>query len=185
MSEYQLLPHPSTPCPAIERFSVRVDRVSADLLVLYYQLIGDIDSVLLPSQQRSAHADELWKCTCFEAFIAPAGASHYIELNFSPSSEWAAYAFERYRVGMRTIAPAEPPRILCRRREGELGADVDVHLGSLGVDTAAVLSLGLAAVLQDQQGALSYWALSHPAPKPDFHLAAAFTASVPAPESAS
>src|SRR2546422_3089437 len=33
----------------------------------------------------------------------------------------------------------------------------------------AVLSLALAAVVGDENGALSYWALKHPPGKPDFH----------------
>ena len=36
------------------------------------------------------------------------------------------------------------------------------------------LRLGLAAVIEDKARVLSYWALKHPAEKPDFHHAGSF-----------
>jgi hypothetical protein len=38
-----------------------------------------------------------------------------------------------------------------------------------GFQPDVYLSLGLAAVIEDLNGALSYWALKHPPGKPDFH----------------
>lgn len=181
MPELNLRPHPSTPCDWITALTVRVDWISADLLVLCYCLEGDIDRVQLPTQQRSAHADGLWKRTCFEALVRPQGERRYFECNFSPSSEWALYRFDDYRAGMRTITPAQPPKILCRRREGELDADVDVHLSSLDLPTDGELQLAVSAVVQDLGGALFYWALAHPAGKPDFHHDVGFAATLPRP----
>jgi hypothetical protein len=182
MPELALLPHPSTPCAWITALTARVDWLSEDLLVLYYRIEGDIDRLQLPSQQRSAHADGLWKHTCFEAFIRPQGARKYFECNFSPSSEWAIYGFEDYRQGMRAVEPTHPPKIICRRRDRELDADVDVHLRALDLPASGNLQLAVAAVLQDQRGALSYWALAHPEGKPDFHHSSGFLAGLPHPK---
>lgn len=184
MPALRLHPHPSTPCDWITALTVQADWVSADLLVLYYRLVGDIDRVQLPPQQRSAHADGLWKRTCFEAFLRPAGERRYFECNFSPSSEWALYRFDDYRAGMRAVEPVQPPKILCRRREGELDADVDVHLRSFGLPGSGELQVGVSAVIEDLDGALSYWALAHPEGKPDFHHEAGFTATLPRPADA-
>jgi hypothetical protein len=180
MPELTLHPHPSTPCEWITALTARVDWLSRDLLVLYYCLEGDIDQLQLPAQQRSGHAEGLWERTCFEAFIRPYGVRSYFECNFSPSSEWAIYGFDDYRQGMRAIEPAQAPKIICRRREGELDADVDVHLSALELP-ASDLQLAVAAVLQDQSGALSYWALAHPDGKPDFHHSSGFVAALPHP----
>ena len=38
----------------------------------------------------------------------------------------------------------------------------------------AGLRLGLAAIIEDKARVLSYWALKHPAEKPDFHHADGF-----------
>ncbi|MGH8178096.1 MAG: DOMON-like domain-containing protein [Steroidobacter sp.] len=179
MPEISLRPHTSTPCPWISAITARVDWLSDDLLVFYYQIEGDIDRLQLPAQQRSAHTDGLWRRTCFEAFVRPRGVRNYFEFNFSPSSEWAVYRFEDYRRSMQSIECAHPPKIICRRREGELDADVDVHLGALDIPPHGELQMALAAVLEDQQGAISYWALAHPEGKPDFHHEAGFTLTLP------
>jgi hypothetical protein len=171
MEPLPLVCHVSTPCDYVSAFTARVDRVSNDLLVLYYQVEGDIDQLQLPPQRRSTHTDGLWKHTCFEAFIRSRGSRGYYELNFSPSSEWAIYRFDDYRRGMTAVQPQHTPKIICRRRDDRLEADVDVHLGELVTNE---LVLAVAAVLEDQQGRISYWALAHPAGKPDFHHADGF-----------
>ena len=128
MEALALICHPATPCTYVSAVTARVDRLSEDLLILYYQVVGDIDQLQLPAQHRSAHTDGLWQHTCFEAFVRAEGARNYLELNFSPSSEWAVYRFDDYRRGMTAIEPPHAPKILCRRREARLEADVDVHL---------------------------------------------------------
>jgi hypothetical protein len=44
---------------------------------------------------------------------------------------------------------------------------------------AVALRLGLTAVVEDHSGRMSYWALRHPAEKPDFHDAGGFVARLP------
>ena len=172
MEALPLVCHPAAPCSYISGVMARVDRLSADLLVVYYQIEGDIDQLQLPPQRRSAHTDGLWQHTCFEAFVRESGRRSYVELNFSPSSEWAIYRFDDYRRGMTPIEPPHPPKIICRRRENRLEADVDVHL--TGIVPQAELQLALSAVLEDQQGKISHWALAHPPGNADFHHDAGF-----------
>lgn len=172
MEALPLVCHPSTPCPYVSAVTARVDRLSADLLVVYYQVEGDIDQLQLPPQRRSAHTDGLWQHTCFEAFVRASGVRNYVELNFSPSSEWAIYGFDDYRQGMTAVEPQHAPKIICRRRENRLEADVDVHL--IGLVPRAELQLGLATVLEDLQGCISYWALAHAPGNADFHHDAGF-----------
>lgn len=167
MHALPLICHPATPCSYASAVTVRVDRMSEDLLILYYQVQGDIDRLQLPAQHRSAHADGLWQHTCFEAFVRADQARSYVEFNFSPSSEWAVYRFDDYRRGMKAVQPQHAPKIICRRREERLEADVDVHLS--GLLPQADLRLALAVVLEDQQGQISHWALAHPPGGADFH----------------
>lgn len=191
-----LVCHPATPCDFVQGFTVRVDALGEGRTVFYYRLEGDIDRLRLPSQQRPRHVDELWRHTCFEAFIAPEAASAYLEFNFSPSSVWAIYRFDDYRSGMRALHPEPAPRIVCRRRLQHLEADVEVQLDPLipyllpaATENATIADgtaspatgarLGLSAVLEDLHGQISYWALAHPPGKPDFHCAKSFTAQLP------
>jgi hypothetical protein len=56
-----------------------------------------------------------------------------------------------------------------------LELDAVIRLDRLEVSYVhAPLSLALSAVIEDSAGTLSYWALRHPAGKPDFHHPQAF-----------
>ena len=178
MPDLELIAHPSTPCPYVQSITVSVDAVSADLLVLCYEVEGNIDELALPPQTRSQRADGLWKNTCFEAFLRSPDVNEYLELNFSPSSEWAVYRFDAYRQGMAAIEAEPPPRIVCRRHGDALIADVDVHLSALAAPYRDGLDLALSTIVRDRHGATSYWALAHPPGKPDFHHADGFVVRV-------
>jgi len=174
MQATPLLPHPSTPDEALTSITVEVDSPTSDLLVLYYRVTGDLDRVALPPQAASKSQDLLWKHTCFEAFITLPDSEGYFEFNFSPSSQWAAYRFEDYREGAQAVVLSPPPRVICRRREGELDIDVDIRLEGIpeiakAIENRRELRLAVSAVIEDDQGRISYWALAHPPGKPDFH----------------
>ncbi len=131
-------------------------------------LVEGADELVLPEPQPPGRADELWKQTCFEAFVTLPGGG-YVELNFSPSSQWAAYRFDDYRSGMR-IEPAEV-EIWLDGGETWIGVEAAVRCEAL----TAGASLGLSAVIRERESA-SYWALGHPDGAPDFHDRACFKA---------
>jgi hypothetical protein len=170
-----LVPHPATPCALIQRLDARAQRIGETILELHYVVGGEIDRLRIPIPDAPRRTDGLWQHTCFEAFAAEAGGSAYHEFNFAPSSAWAMYAFDAYRDGMHDVYTAVPPRISTRREQGQLTLDVVVDLASLpSLRGSPVLRLGLAAVIEDAEGGLSYWALKHPSDKPDFHHAEGF-----------
>jgi len=174
MQTTPLLPHPTTPDEALTSITVEVESPTSELLILYYRVTGDIDRIALPPQAPSKAQDLLWKHTCVEAFISLPDSEGYYEFNFSPSSQWAAYRFEDYRQGMQPVVLAPAPRVICRRREGELDIDVDLNLSGIPEVADAIangreLRLAASAVIEDSQGRISYWALAHPPGKPDFH----------------
>lgn len=139
-------------------------------------MAGDLGALALPAEAGPIRADELWRHTCFEAFIARRTGAGYFEFNFSPARAWAAYAFDSYRKGMR---PAEigPPTIEVSREGEALLLDV-----ALTLPAEAGERLALTAVIEHRDGELSYWALAHAPGKPDFHHSAGFVAKLPAPE---
>ena len=95
----------------------------------------------------------------------------YREFNFSPSGEWAAYAFHSYRNGGVLENELSPGIVVSKTMERlELGAEICQGL----VPHDRPLRLGLSAVVEDVDGILSYWALRHPPGKPDFHHTDAF-----------
>src|SRR5262249_46469843 len=111
---HTLILHPATRCEAITRIEAHAERAGAALR-LRYLVVGKIGGLLLPRAVTPARADELWRHTCFEAFVTT-GAGAYYEFNFSPSTEWAAYRFTGYRDG-RADAAIDAPRIRTHKEE--------------------------------------------------------------------
>lgn len=173
-----LAAHPSTPNQAVRCVAASAKLVGSDSLCFAYVLEADPRYVRIPSPIGDAgRADRLWAHTCFEAFVALAQTPRYIELNFSPSGQWAAYTFESYRQGMVPALDAAPRLTLDGDAERlELQAEVRLSgLPGLRTSPQSSLRLALSTVVEDQEGRLSYWALRHPAGRPDFHHPDSFT----------
>jgi hypothetical protein len=165
-----LTPHPDTPCEAVTRIEVNLARAAPASLALRFVATGDIAAVRWPGAGERARADELWKHSCFEAFIRPEGDEAYYEVNLSPSNRWAGYRFDRYRAGMTSPAGLALTHMTQRASASlfELVATLDLAgQGDLSLDRAACL--GLSAVIEETSGRKSYWALAHAPGKPDFH----------------
>ena len=99
----------------------------------------------------------------------------YREFNFSPSGEWAVYAFRGYRDGDE-LGIELTPEIVVRRTEDRLELDAEISQDLL--PSGRPLRLGLSVVVEDTDGVLSYWALRHPPGKPDFHHTDAFASQL-------
>lgn len=162
--------HPESRSEAVHNITVRVFRDPDGRLVIAYAIEGDLARVRMPPMRPPRIVQGLWQHTCCECFVALAGGPGYHEFNFAPSSEWAAYAFAGYRDGVPLADEALHPRITVRRAPGCLRLDASIPLGRLSAMHArAKLVLALSAVIEEEGGVFSYWALRHPAGKPDFH----------------
>lgn len=169
--------HPASPRLAVHRLQVQLSDGSGGQLRLRYLLDACMARLRIPAPAAPERADELWCHTCFEAFISTADVSSYYEFNFSPSSRWAVYRFESYRHGMSPAVIESPPQISVERFEHRLELDVSMSFAGLtGLPRNLPLRVALAAVIQSEEGDLSYWALRHPGSKPDFHHAGGFSA---------
>jgi len=139
--------------------------------------IEGAQKLVVPPFAGKGRADSLWQTTCFELFLQVPGEVGYVELNLSPSERWNAYDFSAYRTGMAERAfPREPS---CVMRKGE-----DLAIFDAAVPTSALAPapwrLNLTAVIEEQGGTRSFWALAHPSGKPDFHDPACFTGALAA-----
>jgi len=179
----RLICHPTTPCHAVRGIDVRAGRSADGQLTLTFGIDGDLGRVRLPPSRAPRFATELWQHTCLEAFIARDGAPAYHEYNLAPSGEWALYAFRKYREGGPIEDDVRAPRIEARRAPERFELDAAIRLDLLAPGyVGAPLRLGLSGVVEEVDGLLSYWALSHPAERPDFHHAAARTMRLAPPE---
>ena len=181
-SALELTRHPATPASPVGRIVVQADRPSPDALTLRYTIEGELSRLRIPAPAAPRRGERLWEHTCCEAFVAAPGSAAYHELNLSPAGTWAVHAFVAYRDGGPLADDALAPRIASHADAGRLVLDAVVDLARLDAAYAgAPLRLALAAVIEAQDGTLSYWALRHPAGRPDFHHADGFTVIVPPP----
>lgn len=174
-----LIVHASTPTAAIDGLSAHISAKTPGRLSIRYALVADLSRLRLPPAGTGRRLDGLWKHTCFEAFIAIADASAYHEFNLSPSRDWAAYRFSAYREGMSPAQLAAAPQIDVYREASRLRFDCSIAWPPDAERRAqAPLRVALAAVIEADDGRLSYWAVRHPPGKPDFHHPEAFALEI-------
>jgi hypothetical protein len=184
----RLIPHPRSPgAAAALRIEANVRRRSGSALTVEYRVTGALDRVVVPALVTPGFADRLWEHTCFELFVAVDGEEAYHEFNFSPSGRWAVFGFSRYRERAETsdtLRLSAPPQLNRQTRDDALRLTVSLDLADLAAAYASArLAVGLSAVVELADGAdrvLSYWALRHANPTPDFHRRTAFDLRVEA-----
>ena len=173
-----LVPHPAAPSsPGVEVLASAA--LDARGLVLRFSVRAAPHLVAVaPRSPRPGRRDRLWEHTCCEAFVGKDGSEGYLEVNLAPSEDWALWAFDAYRAGMRAAA-CEAPRLRVLRMPRELRVDAMVDAAAVAVFLGPPpWVVGLSAVVEEQDGRRSYFALAHPGERPDFHARAAWTLEV-------
>lgn len=174
--QLNLVPHPRTPPSDPElKIWANVDHVGALGAVastnIWFGIGAPATHFVIAEPAEPERADELWKTTCFEAFLKNPDSKGYREWNFSPSGAWAAYDFTAVRDGRSDPEVAAPYiRVEDNLTWWAMGV-------TIAVDAEINWALGLSAVLEEKDGTKSYWALAHAlADKPDFHDSSCFKA---------
>jgi len=190
--------HPDSPS-SIESIEAEIARTGPRKLTLCFFAHGPMRTVrIAPWRGKGERRDELWRTTCFEAFVRADGEPGYYELNLSPSGDWNGYRFSGYREGM------EPARVAVSEvqwarmypfacgeyhswaEHQQYGKANGYQTGVIDLGQAMDLPLdrpwrvGLSAVIEERNGRKSFWALAHPPGKPDFHHEACFALELPA-----
>jgi hypothetical protein len=180
MQTYQLNAHPSHPPKAVKGVEARVVGWDPAWLRVRWRVEG-AQSLTVPAFAGRGRADELWRTTCFELFLRPHGGESYVEFNLSPSERWAMYDFSAYREGMDERPASREPDCAMR-----IGSSFAIFDAAIPRDSLPMLpaEANFAAVIEEQGGVISYWALAHPEAKPDFHDLTCFTAELGPPPGA-
>ena len=103
--------HPNSLSFAATQLEVEVARPRSSTLLLSYAVTGRMRDLQLPPVVATTRADELWRHTCFEAFLRTLPGAAYYEFNFAPSTQWAAYRFSSYRSRIRAASALRTPLI--------------------------------------------------------------------------
>ena len=199
-----LRPHPATLCPQVLAVQASLKWQcwqDPPLLRLWYRTRGHTAALRVPAPEPPGPpAEDLWRHLCFEAFFGVSdGDGRYHEFNFSPSGRWGAFAFSAPRVreahhptvasrplwksvharneaNSYTALVANDPLLKVVHAEHAILLTAALPVSALPpLGRAPGWQVGLSAVIETADGALSYWALAHPAPRPDFHQRAGWT----------
>jgi len=170
---YSLVPFSSAEAPPDIRISGTLLR-QAGTLTVGYRIEGDLGSLLIPEPVMApCRRDGLWRETCLELFLTQATGGPYWELNLSPAGHWNVYRFSGYREGMREEAAVGMLVVGSNRDRNLLALSAELDLDGIDLGTHP-LCVGLSAVVRSAHETVSYWALTHPGPKPDFHRRESF-----------
>jgi hypothetical protein len=172
-----LVCHPACAADGVRGIRVTLTPDGAGGLALAYRLDADLAALRIPAPGEALPRERLWAHTCFELFVAEAGAAAYREFNFSPSGQWMRFDFGAYRSPISS--PAGPaPRLSPGRMADGLAMAVELDAALL---PPGELVLGLTTVVEHAGGQPSYWALRHPPGPPDFHHREGFALALKAP----
>ncbi len=156
---------------AVSTLLVTVCALPTRAIRFEFVLEGRIGALRVP-QKVAPPPGPLWQHTCFEAFISAPDGESYREYNFSPAGQCAASEFLHYREIGHAFEELALPVTSARSEERlTLTAEAPPML----LPASPVLRLGLAAVIELDDGNLEYWAVHHPAERPDFHHADGWT----------
>ncbi len=166
-NNFSLVPFDRQTAPAID-IKGFIHR-QGDRLTIQYQLVGDLSQILIPPPQKlPTRQYDLWEHTCCEFFLRLKNTTKYWEFNLSPARHWNVFKFENYRqnIAEETIIKSLPFEIFQTSQLLEINLNLDL---SPIINPEQDLDMAIATVVEDREGELSYWALTHPETKADFH----------------
>jgi len=170
---FYLYPFSRADTPAGVKISGRITR-HGNLMTLIYILSGPLHLIKIPAPALNPiRKDRIWEATCFELFFGMKTSERYWEFNFSPSGNWNVYRFNGYRRDMAKESAFANLPFSVKQIQDTLCLTMEIRLDQL-FDSAAPLQAGICAVINTLDGDFFYFALTHPAPKPDFHHPAGF-----------
>jgi hypothetical protein len=177
---FALIPFPAATLPGIS-ITGQIS-LQKHIVELHYLLAGQTDEILLPPRaEKPGRKDDLWKMSCFEFFLAMEGQPGYWEFNMCPSGDWNVYRMEKYRrVGFKEETSIQELPFVVSYEGDTFTLDIAVDLHPI-LQPNQALEIGITAVIQTLERQETYWALTHPARKADFHLRESFILALAEP----
>lgn len=175
---FSLIPFSAQDVPPLT-ISGTVDRQN-NIFVIQFNMVGNLGEIFLPSAiTNPARKDELWRTTCFELFIAAKESPNYWEFNMSPSGDWNVYVMDAYRqVNMKEETRIQRLLVQVQQNVTCISLKAEIDLNSI-IGREKAVEAGITSVIQTNTKKESYWALTHPQAKADFHLRESFVFEFP------
>ena len=142
-----------------------------------YRVTGEIDNYIFETFMESEalmrlkssspiRANNLWKSTCFELFIAPKENLNYWELNISSSTKWNFYAFDSYKENMREERDISIPNIEIVQKENLYFISCEFNLREIIPKQS---NFNLAVILLDRNCVRHFYSINRKGGVVDFH----------------
>ena len=165
---FSLKPFPCAGLPPHLSITGGVER-HAGIFSISYELTGQLaDVVVPPPSDMPVRMNGLWEETCFEFFLGVRDSDRYWEFNLSPVGHWNVYSFMSYRSGMQEEESFASLPIRFGTQPDALRLTLEFSLDRI-MPLEQVLQVAVSAVIKKRDGVVSFWALKHPGPQPDFH----------------
>lgn len=140
----------------------------AEKLVVKFQWSDPEGKIAMGDEIELERLHELWKHTCFEAFIHAEHQESYYEINLSATGGWNAYEFQKYRTPQPPQQTEQLILLSFHREENLIEAQFELK------NHQHVWWCSLTAVVELTDGKKLYFAVEHKGDRPDFHLKESF-----------
>ncbi len=141
--------------------------LSQGKISLHFKIIGTLKNYQFPQRDKPKRANELWKATCFELFLANSKTKTYYEINISAILHWNIYRLETYRAEPKELIVSSKPFIMVK--EDEQSYEIDFELECKELDLTEFDQYNLAVILLNKQNERDFWAVNPVGDSLDFH----------------
>ena len=175
MNDQSFSLQPFPPAGFLRSFKITGDIARhSNTLAIRYALLGHLTELVIPkSSDPPTRRNGLWEETCFEFFLGVKHSHRYWEFNLSPAGDWNVYRFEAYRQGMQEETAFALLPFSVQGQPDSLRLALELDLEKI-VQPDQALEVAVSAVIKPRDGEVTYWALTHPRPQPDFHCRDSF-----------
>lgn len=173
IQDFSLQPFPQPDALPFLKITGTIARRS-NRLAIGYVLCGHPAELVVPTRADiPVRKNALWEETCFEFFIALKNSPQYWEFNLSPAGHWNVYRFADYRQGMQEETAFGSLPFSVRSQSDSLMLSLELDLDGI-VKADQPLEVAVSSIVKKREGKLTYWALTHHGPQPDFHRRESF-----------
>lgn len=141
--------------------------LNSNKLSLHFKISGALKSYSFPKKEKLKRANELWRATCFELFLANSKTKIYYEINISPTLHWNIYRLETYRAEPKELIVSS--EAIIKIREDEQSYEINFELECKELDLAEFDQYNLAVILLNNQNEREFWTIRPMGKSPDFH----------------
>ncbi len=126
---------------------------------------GLLAEYVFPLKSEKKRANELWKATCFELFLANSTKEAYYELNFSSSLAWNFYYLSGYRAEVKELQNISNPKIEVYKSDNKFKIVLEMEVENL----KEFDSYNVACIVLNKKNERIFWSVHHHLNRPDFH----------------